>query len=480
MKGDPAHLRGATAWWRRAWLPAFALVAALTISLISISPSAIGSTGAKRLWLKRYNGPGSSTDGAEAVALSPDGSFVFVTGRAYLSGGNLAYVTIAHSATDGSRLWVSRYAPQAGGSGSEASAIVVSPGGSQVFVTGASNSDYATVAYASDTGARQWVGRYNGPADAIDYSTAIATSPDGTRVFVTGSTKISQQQTGYATIAFDSSTGNRLWVRRYNPGLSSDNSAWGIAVSPNGATVFVTGISQLESEASDYTTIAYDAATGAKQWLRRYDDNLHGRDEAAALSLSPDGSQVFVTGTSYGGPLASDDYATVAYDSETGGAQWVARYDGPNGLADQGRAIAVSPDGSHVFVTGDSGVSGSDIDIATVAYGALDGSQQWVRRYDGPGHWFDVASGLVTSPDGKVYVAGASGGMSGNYDYATEALDGATGGRLWVRRYAGRADGFDVPSGLAVGSDGARLFVTGRSYGGTAKDDDYATVAYEL
>ena len=46
--------------------------------------------------------------------------------------------------------------------------------------------------------------------------------------------------------------------------------------------------------------MAYDAATGAKVWVSRYDGPAHGDDFATALGVSPDGSTVFVTGYSGG------------------------------------------------------------------------------------------------------------------------------------------------------------------------------------
>ena len=82
------------------------------------------------------------------------------------------------------------------GNGSDAAySIAVSPGGSRVFVTGASRGnrsgpDYATVAYSAVTGARLWVQRYNGPGNGSDEAYSVAVSPGGSRVLVT------QGQTG--------------------------------------------------------------------------------------------------------------------------------------------------------------------------------------------------------------------------------------------------------------------------------------------
>jgi hypothetical protein len=64
----------------------------------------------------------------------------------------------------------------------------------------------------------------------------------------------------------------------------------------------------------------------------------------------------------------------VAYRADDGARLWVRRYDGPATSwydSDVANAVTVSPDGSAVFVTGDSYRSADDDDYATVAYTAL-------------------------------------------------------------------------------------------------------------
>src|SRR5207244_2654437 len=108
------------------------------------------------------------------------------------------------------------------------------------------------------------------------------------------------------------STGHRLWVRRYNGPANGYDIPVALGVSPDGSMVFVTGTSDAPWSAEDYATVAYDASRGARLWLRRYDGPGNGYDAATALGVSPDGSRVFVTGNSFGSGSGSD-YATVAY-----------------------------------------------------------------------------------------------------------------------------------------------------------------------
>ena len=108
---------------------------------------------------------------------------------------------------------------------------------------------------------------------------------------------------------------------------------------------------------------------------------------------------MFVTGRSKGS-TRSHDFATVAYDADSGSERWVARYNGPGDGQDTATALGVSPDGSEVFVTGSSDGKTSSEDYATVAYDVSAGAERWVTRYDGPGNLFDLAAALGVSPDG--------------------------------------------------------------------------------
>ncbi|HZC69938.1 MAG TPA: hypothetical protein VE442_04545 [Jatrophihabitans sp.] len=401
--------------------------AAVPFDAVRVAPAgtsfAAASPGAK-LWAKRYNGTGNNNDVATAVAASPDGKTVYVTGQSY----GTALVT-----------------------------------------------DYATVAYNATNGTRRWVARYQTPS-GFDAPSSVAASPDGTKVFVTGKSTVGQA-VNYATVAYNAATGHRLWAKGYNgPGNNSDDEATAVAVSPSSGTVYVTGFSGGNGTATDYATIAYKAAAGTQRWVKRYNGPPgNDYDNANSMAVSPAG-MVYVTGESVGGPASGYDYATIAYDA-TGHQLWVKRYTGPGGFSDDAKSVAVSPNGKTVYVTGQSwGGQTPAWDYATVAYDAVSGAQQWVRRYNGPGNAYDLASSVAVSPtSGTVYVTGRSAGANTGADYATIAYT-ATGTKRWVKRYNDTSNGDDEATSLAVSPTGKTMYVTGQSHTNTGLT--YATVAY--
>jgi outer membrane protein assembly factor BamB len=432
-----------------------------------------------RLWIARYNGPHNSDDDASSMAVSRDGKTVFVTGtseKALAGDGPGDYATVAYRTATGARLWVSRYNGP-GDSFDQAASVAVSPGGGRVFVTGSSNTrqggpgDYATVAYRAGTGARLWVARRSGPGNRSGDARSVAVSPDGRTVFVTGYSSSPSGSRGddYTTIAYRAATGARLWISRYNgPVTGSEDDAFSVAISPAGDRVFVTG-----SSGNDYATVAYRAATGSQLWVRRYNGPSNTREDGGATSVAvgPGGRTVFVTGTG-SGPDSGTGYATIAYRAATGTQLWATRYNAPGGSS-RASALTVSRDGSRVFVTG-----AGDGDYATVAYRAATGAQLWARRYNGPGNFDDFATAVTVSPDGgHVYVTGNSIGAARRYDFATIAYRAATGTQLWARRYNGPGNRGGGGSAVAVSPDGSRVFVTGASTGATTHSD-YTTIAY--
>jgi hypothetical protein len=216
----------------------------------------------------------------------------------------------------------------------------------------------------------------------------------------------------FATIKYNSA-GVEQWVKRYNgPGNDYDLSR-SLAVDGSGS-VYVTGESMGSGTGYDYTTIKYNSA-GVQQWATRYNGPGNTSDQARSLAVDAVGN-VFVTGQS-GGSGTSQDYATVKYSS-LGFQQWASRYNGPGNGNDGGFSITL--DAAYIYVTGTSyGGSGVLSDYATLKYNNIGGIQQWVQRYNGPGNSDDVASSIALDNSGNIYITGYSQGSGTGYDYTT-------------------------------------------------------------
>ena len=337
-----------------------------------IGTIAYDATDGTERWVAYWDGPKQARDSGVAVLVSPDGTRVFVAGRSDQVRGPESFVTIAYDAATGEQLWTQRV--NECGHRAVAWAAAQSPDGSAVFVTGweagCGRIQARTVALDATTGGLLWSEASSQPV--AGYAIAISNRS----VFITGTGR-----NGFDTVAYDAATGETQWLAGLDP-QPRYGEAWSVAVSPDGRRVFVTGLAQWRPFSGcyyrdDYTTVAYDSATGAQIWLKRYNGPGRGEDFAQSIGMSPDGATVYVTGESsgFGGvfscrtgdPRTGQDYATVAYEAGTGDRLWVERYDSPErGLYDRARALAVSPDGA-VYVTGE-GHGGGYRDYATIKY----------------------------------------------------------------------------------------------------------------
>jgi len=420
-------------------------------------------------WVKWYDGPGSDDDCALAIAVDGSGN-VFVTGYSWSSETGYDYATIKYYA-NGDTAWLRRY----NGPGTEdlAFAIAVDDSGN-VYVTGSSGglgtgSDYATIKYRAN-GDTAWVRRYDGPASQRDAACAIGVDDSG-NVYVTGSSDGNGTGRDYATIKYDPN-GAEVWVRRYNgPGNAIDE-PWAMAVDGSG-NVYVTGThADVGSypDYFDYATIKY-YSNGNTAWVRTYNGPVSERDQACAIAIDNSGN-VFVTGWSNGSGTGND-YATIKYDA-SGIWLWVRRYDGTASAHDWPAAIA-SDDSGNVYVTGTSYGVDTDGDVATMKYDS-DGNELWVRRYNGPANDADWARAIAIDGTNNVYVTGASLDVWETYEVSVWVTIkyAPSGDELWVRRYNGPGHYYDQAEDVGVDGSG-HVYVTGSIWAGAY---DYATIKY--
>ena len=339
-----------------------------------------------------------------------------------------------------------------------------------VYVTGHSvgigtGLDYATIKYGNN-GNQLWVARYSGPGDGWDFPFAISTDSYG-NAYVTGAVALSSTQSACVTIKYDSS-GDTVWVAQYSTGDNRGNAGRDIAVDRTG-NVFVTGASETTGTGSDYFTVKYDSS-GNQIWVDRYNGTGNGGDAAYFLAIDDSGN-VYASGTSVG----SDGYyegVAIKYD-RNGNRRWVVHYNGPANLDNGFNEIAVDNFG-NVYVVGGSYTSPVTRDGLTFKYDS-NGTELWIARYSGP----DSASGfsfVALDEMGNVYVTGSSRNNNYDHDYATIKYD-SSGNELWVTRYNGLGNFDDVPYDLALDRFG-NIYVTGRGFNSN-NDHEYTTIKYD-
>jgi WD40 repeat protein len=428
--------------------------------------------GGTQVWLQRFGGQFLSAT-ASSVAASPDQAVVYVTGiTAKTATGLRNEVTVAYNATTGKQLWLQRYQGTGhhprGGPGIPS--ITVSPDGATVYVAGdlaisGFFNDYLMLAYNAATGAPRWAATPVTSAFAAQFK-AAAVSPDSKTVYMTGRRDFfgGNASKSYVTVALNAATGTTKWTASTTTPAHVGHSLTSLALSPDGSTVFIAGSSG---------TIAYDAATGAQLWLDAY-KRTYDRSRIS-LAVSPDSATVYVTSGSNAPGSSAPHYWTAALSAATGAQRWQATYRGP-GASAATTGIALSPDGSAVYVTGSAGQASGLFEYATIAYNAATGHQLWLANYSTP-NVDDNAAGLAVGPDGStVYVTGTSiAGFSTPADYATVAYRATSGDQLWAARYTVTGA---QNNAAAVTVSGGNAIVTGTSgpFGGQS---DFATVAYQ-
>lgn len=286
----------------------------------------------------------SGLEGASASVVSPDGKHVYVTGSI-----DSAVVVFARDLATGNLTWRQQHTDDVGGIDgiAGADALAISPDGSHLYVTGPSENKIALFSRNAGSGALTFVGSYaeGGGIDGLGGAGDIIVSPDGAHVYVagTGEDKI-------ATFERNGTSGVLTFVEAMG-GVSVLGGVSGLALAPDGSSLYAAG-----PDDDTLTVLSRDHNPSSANFGRlgsgqNYEDgaSTDGLSGVNAVSVSPDGRHVYVTAD-------GDDNGVAVFDRSTtsGLLTWAQNIEdgdsgGVNGL-DGANAVTVSPDGTMVFV----------------------------------------------------------------------------------------------------------------------------------
>ncbi len=267
------------------------------LNLLTIKYSPAGAL----LWQKTFD---RGSDFGNALAVD-DSGYVYVTGSSSSLISGEDFTTIKYN-SNGDTVWVRHYNGP-GNSSDEAQAIQIDKSG-RIYVTGQSTGsgtsfDFATIKY-NKNGDTLWVRRYNGAGNGTDQPLALNLDDSGS-VYVTGFTW-NGTSNDYTTIKYDS-LGNLIWVRNYNGPGNGNDQALDQAMDQMGK-VYITGFSMGSGTGEDFTTLEY-ASSGNLHGLRRFNGPANGNDRANAIAV--DDRFIYVTGRNKVG--STDDFTTIKY-----------------------------------------------------------------------------------------------------------------------------------------------------------------------
>jgi hypothetical protein len=355
------------------------------------------------------------------------------------------------SASPGDPSWSAAFAGTAGGRDAPA-AVVSGPG--RVFVAGTTTGDaktrrdIVTIAYDVTTGAVDWVRRFDGPAHGMDIAVAAVYDEVDETVLVTGASETTRGggSSDVVTLSYDAATGARLWARRFSATPTSNDIPVDIDAAGGVSFVAVSGTTHGR-------LVAYDI-DGSSLWSRE----ITKRHLASIGGVEASIGRVFVGASTFITYPGGSAFFTVSYKTGNGTPIWSKVYDGADHTQAELHDIALSSDGTVVYVTG-IGSDYSKQPIATISYGQSNGARVWLKTIDPqPGGWLTPPHIAVSGDNASVAVA-AGRLDNGVETYITRSY-AAAGSTNWTARENGPGDA-GLASDVVFASNGD-VIVTGR------------------
>jgi 6-phosphogluconolactonase (cycloisomerase 2 family) len=347
--------------------------------------------------------------GVSGLAVAPDGSHVYSTGRfadavavfgRNPTSGELGFL---EAVADGDVQGATTIDGLDG-----AGAVVISPDGAHVYVTGFNDGAVSVFSRNAGSGLLTYVeserdASLGGAADGLLGATSLAISADGSHLYVASFTDDAVALFTRDTNPLSATFGQLAYsaaVFDNVGGVNGLDGASSVRIAPGGAHVYV-------SAAVDnaVAVFARHPSTGLLTFVEAKSDGVggvNGLEGAAGVAVSVDGGQVYVTGA------GEDALATFSRNNGTGALTFQSMFvDGVNGVdgLDGVRSVVGSFDGRFVYAAGylDDTLAVFARDVATGVLAPLELHRDGFGGEDGLARVSDLA---VTSDDQHVYGSG--------------------------------------------------------------------------
>jgi 6-phosphogluconolactonase (cycloisomerase 2 family) len=229
-----------------------------------------------------------------------------------------------------------------------AAGITLSPDGRHLYAAGTTEGEIAIFSRDETTGLLTFLEIVKDDSNGVNGLAGVnnvTVSPDGKHAYATGG---GEQM--LAVFARDMVTGSLSYVESHTDGALGVDGLWacqGVIVSPDGASVYVTGWSD-----NAVAVFSRNATTGALTFVEVHFDNTAGVDglgNAYGIAIDSDGEALYIAG------YADNAIAMFSRNTSTGALTFteVQKNDsaGVAGIAGV-RRLAISPDGLHFYASG--------------------------------------------------------------------------------------------------------------------------------
>jgi len=280
------------------------------------------------------------------------------------------------------------------------------------YVGSSLNPPFGAIVKIDAVGNQLWVAEYYGPEFNGGSANATAVDDSG-HVYLAGTASVSGRSGDAAIVKFDSN-GNLMWQRTDGSRFSSaaDNFA-DVKIDQNG-DIIVAGTFGFNTAAGPDVALSKYDADGNLIWSQEFDGGV-GSDVGMKLVLDAQNNIIVLGYTE----VDFDDYDTLLlkYDP-AGNLIWSATQGGDGAGVDFPRDLAIDAQGNLYVVGTEQPFAGVDFCV-TASYDG-DGNLRWKELYGGPTQGDSYGNVLAVDPnDSSVYVSGESFAPGDDFDIVT-------------------------------------------------------------